>query len=291
MTRIFDAGHCNGFYFDEKNNIIYVAVRDLSRIIKVDRSTGDILANYGEKFPSGEAKYANGFFKYMHSPKLLPGGDILVFNNNMSGDKSPKKTVASVVIFTQPKSKNDTCHKKWEFKCDFDKLYNSFSYGSGNVDYFDNQDILVNMGDPVSRIFEVTPDKKVIWDCYPEMYTTFYSTWVPAFNYRVSYTRSLYPVYFTLTNSFNMDTIHFKKNLHLTFNVNNEGSRPDSYLIKYFINDKELKTLETENILPNSSEPVDFNFKNIDIENKKLLIIVNSKSNKKLVRKLNFYID
>jgi len=291
MVRIFDAGHFNGFYLDELNDILYISARDISRIIKVDRKTGKILMNYGSKMPSGEAKYANDLFKFMHSPLLLPDGNIAVFSNNLRSNKSPKFVPASVVIFSQPKTQKDSSLKVWEFKCNFDTLYKSFSFGSGNVEYLDNKNFLVNMGDPIGRIFEVTPDKKVIWDCYPEVYSNLYSNWMPLYNYRVNYTKSLYPVYFTINNSINSDTLNDIKNPKIFFKINNEGSSNDSYIISYFINNKAYKPINTDIVPSNKTIDIEINLKKENLNHKDILITVCSSLNPKYKKELKFYID
>jgi hypothetical protein len=270
---------------------LYVSVKNLSRIIKVDRKTGKLLASYGEKYPSGQAKFANGFFNYMHAPSLLPDGNILVFNNNNHEKSLKSRKASSVVVFSEPKSEKDNSEKIWEFSCKFDSLYDPYSVRTGNAIYLNNNDVLVNMGDPVSRIFEVTRNKKIVWDCYSEKYSEEKKCWLPSCNFKISYAGSLYPVYFTTSDYFNPDTLKFKNNLKYNFKINNEGSDPDRYIVKYYLNSALIKTYCTDFVLPGKSTNAEIIFKKENINHKKVNISVYSFADPGFKRELNFYID
>jgi hypothetical protein len=289
--RIYDPSHINGFYLDEYNDILYISVKNMSRIIKLDRKTGKILACYGAKYPSGQAIYANGFFQYLHAPILLPDGNIMVFNNNNLEKSSKPINTSSVVIFSQPKSERDSSKKIWEFLCNFDSLYKSYSFRTGNSIFLENSDIIVNMGDPVSRIFQVTKDKKIVWDCYTEKFSIEKETWISSCNFTVFYSKSLYPVYFTVTNSFNPDTLKYQKNLKFEFILHNKGSSSDRYIVKYFVNNTIFKTYFTDEILPDRSNKIGIDFKKENISHQKINISINSISNPHFIRDIHFYVD
>jgi len=285
----YDPAHLNSFYLDEKNDIIYLSFKYISRIIKLKRSTGKVLASYGESIQSEGT--ANGFFQYMHTPILLPDSNIALFSNNNFSEMSNSFKPASVVVFSQPNKYSNVSKKIWEFSCDFDKLYPSYSIRAGNIIFMDNSDFLVNMGDPVSRIFEVNHNKKIVWDCYTEKFSEDSNKWGPSCNYRVSFTKSLYPIYFTLNNSYNLDTIYHAKNFHIEFKINNEGSNQDLYIVKYKLSNSLYNTIQTDIVLPGNTTSIDINFKDEKIKNQNINISVSSIAKPEFKRELNFYIN
>jgi len=285
---IYDPAHINAFYLDEKEDMLYVSARFMSRIIKIEKKTGKIVANFGEKWSSGEAKYANDFFYYQHSSILLPDGNIAVFNNNNVSDTGV--FISSVVVFSQPNAKSNISEKIWEFSCDFDSLYAANSLRFGNIIYMNNSNFLVNMGRPVSRIFEVTQDKKIVWDCYAEKYSNEKNQWVNSNCYRASYTKSLYPIYFTLNNSIEQNKNLFKKNKHVSFKINNEGSEPDKYTIKYNL-DKSCKITSSDEVLPNKSININIELQKENIKNNQVTITVSSFANPEFKKEIKFYVE
>lgn len=289
--KVYDIMHANSFYYDEKNEIVYFSLRGLSRIIKIDKKTRKVINNFGDKSPSGNVKYANNFFKLQHSPILLPNGDITVFSNNALGEKGEQLKPATVVVFSQPDNK-DSCKITWEFNCNFDSSFNGHSYARGNAVYLENTNFLINMGQLSGRIFEVTKDKKIVWYYNAEKYSEEKKKWVPSCSYRVSNTKSLYPIYFTLTNSFNPDTINLKNNTEVSFNINNEGSNSDLYLVKY-INDKtEIELIKTDTILPDKTKTIKVDLKDLIIDKQKYIkLVVSSITNHKFKREIKYWID
>jgi hypothetical protein len=288
--KIYDPFHSNGFYYDEKNDIIYFSIRLLSRVSKIEKHTGKILAEYGEKFPSGKADHANGFFNYQHAPVLLPGNKLLVFsNNNFEGIDRKNLKISKAVIFSQPEKNNKESEIAWEFSCKVDSLSNGCSIRTGNVAVLDNGNYIINTGGPEGRIFEVTRDKKIVWDCSPELYSKNNESWLPSSNFKVSFSKSLYPVYFTVNNSFNPDTFSFKKKTHFEFKINNKGTDPDCYLIIYKVNGQLYKKFVTCAILPGKSEIIEANFKKSKAANEQISIIISSLANPQFKRELYFY--
>lgn len=217
--------HCNSFDIDKDGECVFLGFRDISRIIKIEKKTGKVIGSYGNRMPSGEAKYGNGFFKFQHSCNLLLDGNIVVFNNDSISD--PKIT-SSVVIFSQADRKNMSSELVWKFDCKFDTLTDGKSLRTGNVIELPSGNILVNMGF-INRTFEVTRNKKVIWDAFTEKWNPEEKKWISFPQYKSSYISSLYPCYFTASLSKNI-----KKRERLssvTLIIYNEGSEPDEYSI------------------------------------------------------------
>ena len=121
--RVYDQAYINAFYLDEKNDLLYISFKYISRVIKLKKSTGKVLASYGEDIQSGETNYANGFFQYIRTPILLPDNNIALLSNNSFSEKKNTFNPATVVVFSQPDKNSNVSKKIWEFSCDFDNLY------------------------------------------------------------------------------------------------------------------------------------------------------------------------
>lgn len=213
--------HMNSVDIDEKNNCLYVSFRNVSRVIKIDRKSGNVLWSMGAKMSSGEATYGDGLFNYQHTPRLLPNGHLLMYNNNTGA--APDK-ISSVLELSLPDSAGNPPRKVWEFPCNFGSIAESFSAGQGAVELLPNGNILAGMG-AVNRIFEVQRDKHIVWECFSEQYSPQSSWWAPITKYRISFVRSLYPTYFTV--QFFGDDVP-KPYLRLA----NDGSMDDNYEVR-----------------------------------------------------------
>ena len=78
----YDWTHANAIIFDEQENVIYLSSRHLSRITKIDYSTGAIIWNLGHQMNSGDVTLGNNIgFSFQHSLQLLENGNLLTFDN------------------------------------------------------------------------------------------------------------------------------------------------------------------------------------------------------------------
>ena len=81
--------HVNAFYFDERDNTIFISSRNLSRITKIQIqenngviSGGDIIWNMGRESASGEVTFGYDLdFSWQHSISLTDEDNILIFDN------------------------------------------------------------------------------------------------------------------------------------------------------------------------------------------------------------------
>lgn len=210
--------HVNSFSVDKKNEFVYVGFRNLGRIIKIEKKTGNVIDSWGDKSAaSGAAKYVQ--IHQQHDANLLDDSTIAVFNNN---DYPGADSFASVVIIKQQST--DGNYVAWKFNCDFDSLDKHAERNGGNVDELKNHNLLVCMGN-MNRIFEVTRNKKIVWE----------ATLIPNGRsgemffrrlYRAHYISSLYPCYFTFKTDEDTLTSPMAK-VHLK--IFNKGSESDSY--------------------------------------------------------------
>ena len=218
--------HLNGVAYYEPDDAFILSFRDNSSILKVSHKTGEVLYNLGDsllKTTPGELPFVN-----QHGPSLLRNGAIVVYNNNLnkSGEIS-KASYPIVRVFSQPRPGKQS-EKIWEYECVSGKypdgIFGKEGYAS-QLPYNDN--LLVCMGG-ANYLFEVTPEKKLVWQCSLQQFNKITSQWNDINNYRCSYAASLYPCYFTLQQA---SFYQSKDNAPaVTLRINNEGTGDNSFI-------------------------------------------------------------
>jgi hypothetical protein len=279
--------HLNAFSVDTAGTYVYAGFRQLSRIIKIEKATGKIAAEWGAQ------KNGDGFFSNQHGAFIQPNGNILVFDN---GGIKPGAQPSRVVSFSQG-SNGTGASIKWSADC----LVNGTpvkSHRGGNADELANGNILVCSGTaalpgfvppatpvaggtkpvkptgsfPTSHIIEFTPDKQVAWYA-----TVSQQQRAP---YRVHYAASLYPLYFTIQAA-------ESTNGNITLTVFNEGSHSDAYTITAISGKSRITaSTKTTTVLPDGSVRANLNL--IPTENlingEPVTIVVSSKQQPGLVK-------
>ncbi len=160
-----DAMHANSVTLDGDH--IFLNSRELSRLYKVARSTGEIewaLGRLGDFAADPDA--ATPWFKSQHEPERQADGSWLFYDNNgLPGDHS---RVVQLAVDEQ----SFTTEVLWEFPGAFrvDPWYSHawFSPIWGDADRLPNGHVLVTAGTRAagtqSRVFEVTPEGHVVWE-------------------------------------------------------------------------------------------------------------------------------
>ncbi len=252
--------HLNAFSVDTAGTYVYAGFRQLSRIIKIDKTTGKVAAEWGAQ------KIGDGFFSNQHGAFIQPNSNILVFDN---GGIKPGAQPSRVVSFSQGGNGTGAAIK-WSADC----MVNGTpikSHRGGNADELPNGNILVCTGTGAlpgfvppaptaagsapqlkpngsfitSHIIEFSPDKQVAWYA-----TVSQQQRAP---YRAHYAVSLYPLYFTI-----QATENTSGNIAVT--IFNEGSHSDAYTITA-ISGKSRVTATTKSatVLPDGFVRVNIN--------------------------------
>jgi hypothetical protein len=73
--------HGNSAVYHPADDSIYYSARNLSRIVRIDYATGEIVYSMGFDMPSGHVAFGDDLFSYQHAPELQPNGDMLLFDN------------------------------------------------------------------------------------------------------------------------------------------------------------------------------------------------------------------
>jgi hypothetical protein len=148
--------HMNSFYFDQKNNFIYISFKNPHTIVKISYPSGKVVAKY-----DGSA-YTPSLFLGQHAVRLNRDGDMILFNNNHKAfnSKNSEHTSYLGVYKEMPEGK---LKKLWDFSCNIDTLTDP-SCGAGGS--------MVELGDgcymgcvgSAGRVFIASKDKTLIWN-------------------------------------------------------------------------------------------------------------------------------
>jgi hypothetical protein len=183
-TKVADA-HENAFFFDEKNNVIYLSFKNISRIIKIKYPEGKVIAAYGETFLPGATERGNGLFCGQHACNRSQNGLLYVFNNNVCEPGELPK----ITVMREPDSDRDHLSKIWEYECTVEgiskeqkKNYRFIS--GGNVLELPDQSFFACMNGTYSKIFIVDRDKEILWSALAERKNKTTKKWDMAGQYR-----------------------------------------------------------------------------------------------------------
>lgn len=149
-----DFDHPNAISFDNSGNYI-ISWRNLNQIMAIDSQTGDILWRLGGA--NGEYEFVNdplGGFTKQHSPKILPNGNLLVYDNGT--DHSPQETR---VVEYKLDHEAKTATMVWQYHHD-PPIYTAFV---GWVERLANGNTWVGFS-LAGRAVEVTPAGAVVWE-------------------------------------------------------------------------------------------------------------------------------
>jgi len=184
--------HENGFFFDEKDSIIYISFKNLNRIIKVKYPEGTVLNTYGELYKPGLLQSGGRLFCSQHSCLHAQSGALLVYNNNYCNPGS----LPEIIAFREPGYGKDSLVKIWEYTCTVEggnkdsadglqKMY-SWPFG-GNVIELPDTSLFVCMGGNYSKLFILNKNKKIVWSALPEKWDLHENKWIPSpVGYRAS---------------------------------------------------------------------------------------------------------
>ena len=179
--------HANSFYFDEKEGVIYVGFRNISRIVKVKYPEGTVLASYGEIYTAGAPEAGNGLFCRQHSVRKSDDGYLYLFNNNVCVQTA---LLPQILKLKEPASGHDL-KKIWEYNCVADDIGPDqqgmlrFPNG-GNVTELPDHSLFVNMSTAYSKVFLLDEDKEVLWSAIPEKWNEHGKRWLMVYDYRAS---------------------------------------------------------------------------------------------------------
>jgi len=145
-----DWTHSNTIVYREEESAVYLNIRHLDRLVKIDYPSGEILWSMGK-----EGDFGEGLFSHSHDPEFLANGNILMFDNG--NHREPIEYSRAVEIAYDPELGWAEVAWEWPSEPTF------FDSGMGDVDRLPNGNTLV-ISSQHGRIYEVTRSGEIVWD-------------------------------------------------------------------------------------------------------------------------------
>ena len=148
-----DPYHGNAIEVFPDGNLL-VSFRHLSQVVKVDRQTGDVIWRMGGKH--SDFKFVNDVgFSYLHDIRLLPNGNITVFDNGNQHKPQASRAVEYALDETAR-----TATRVWAYQHE-PAIYGSYM---GNTQRLSDGNTFIGWGGPRPIASEVTPDGQLVRD-------------------------------------------------------------------------------------------------------------------------------
>jgi len=172
--------HANSFWYDQRQGVLYVCYRNISRVLKVDYKSGRVLAVYGERFKPQMKSVGDGIFCNPHAIRKSASGDLYFFNNNSckGNDSMPS------VIFLR--EQGGQIAKVWEYQCKDDQVFNRKVTNGGSVQELSDGSIFVSMGLACGKMFVVNKAREERWTGVAEMFMPLINSWIQVGMYRAN---------------------------------------------------------------------------------------------------------
>ncbi len=180
--------HENAFYFDEKNNYIYVSFRNINRIVKIKYPEGIVVRQYGAPEKIAAPLRDSSLFCGQHSCKYSGNGYLYLYNNNTCAINGLPK----IVKLHEPATANEGLKKIWEYQCTTTGITNYHTQqdnyrSGGNVVELPDSSIFVCMtGGNYCKVFIVNPAQQEVWSAIPERWDTREKKWTIISQYRAN---------------------------------------------------------------------------------------------------------
>ena len=160
----YDWTHSNTIIYQEEESAVYLNVRNLDRILKIDYPSGEILWSMGDGGDFGE-----GLFSHPSDPELLANGNFLMYDNG--NHRLPRAYSRAVEIAFDPVI-------GWaEVVWDWPREPLFFDSDLGDANRLPNGNTLITSSQH-GRIFEVTRNGDVVWDLLIEPVQPFMQTFL-----------------------------------------------------------------------------------------------------------------
>ncbi len=149
-TSYLDWTHSNTIVYREEESAVYLNIRHLDRLLKIDYPSGEILWTMGKGGDFGE-----GLFSHSHDPEFLANGNILMYDNG--NHREPIEYSRALEIAYDPELGWAEVAWSWPPEPTF------FDWAMGDADRLPNGNTLV-ISSNHGRIFEVTRNGEIVWD-------------------------------------------------------------------------------------------------------------------------------
>ena len=202
----FDWTHSNSVFFD--NNIVYVSMRNLSRITAIDYTTKEIIWNLGNSDFMDEAIFIEDFgFSHQHSAQVAGDGNILFFDNGRGNDPELSRCLEIEI------NDSEIPELVWEYTLPDSMM----TLSRGECDRLANGNTLISAG-RTGNVIEVNQDGEIVWHLRVKRnngldVSIYRSERVPdlyplAFSFEVTNLEGSYPVYSIQDNTVDFNIVN-----------------------------------------------------------------------------------
>ena len=246
-----DWTHSNSVFFDENTESVFVSIRNLSWITKIDYASKDLIWNLGETDFMNEIYFDVDLnFSQQHSVQVLDNGNLLFFDNHRY--LTPELSRCMELSYDET---DYSVEIVWEHQLP----ENMFSGSRGECDRLENGNTLITAGRS-GHILEVTPDHEIAWHLEFDNGEVFTSS------YRSERIPNLHPIAFSLSiDEYTGDVQEAfvePVNGMMTVNIHNSGWGEGWYI--YSLQDAPEEAIISDSIFV---QPFENALLNIDVSN------------------------
>jgi hypothetical protein len=277
-----DWTHSNSIFYHQNN--IFVSVRNLSRIIKIDYETKDIIWHLGNENFMSQTYFNNNIeFSGQHSVQVLDDNNILFFDNHSLLEPE----ISKCIEFSYDEV-NDSVNLVWEYT-----LPDSLFTGSrGDCDRLNNGNTLINVG-RTGNLIEINNNYDIVWHL---KMTDNNLARVDVASFRALRVEDLYPLFFSFKMD-NVDGYYIDQSYNINYSdtisgiIYNKGWEPQSYSYSLLDHSGNLIYNNVINLNSNDSGFILIPIGELTIDDSQYTIRVNPYNNNSLYQEMVFYIN
>ena len=243
----FDWTHSNSVYYDEELDIVFISIRNLSRVTAIDYNTKQILWNMGVPDFMETVYFDDSFdFSHQHSVQVTNDKNIIFFDNGR--DKIPELSRCVEISYNE----NLEAELIWEHILPAEML----TLSRGECDRLNNSNTLITAG-RTGNVIEVNSNNETVWHLNVKENNV-----IPVTIYRSERIKNLYPNVFSfkiydLFGSYD-DGYQIELNSdNINVDIYNQGWISQSFV--YELLDENQNILSIDEIYINSLSSVNIN--------------------------------
>ena len=245
----FDWTHSNSVYYDEELDIVFISIRNLSRVTAIDYNTKQILWNMGVPDFMETVYFDDSFdFSHQHSVQVTNDKNIIFFDNGR--DKIPELSRCVEISYDE----NLEAELIWEHILPAEML----TLSRGECDRLNNSNTLISAG-RTGNVIEVNSNNETVWHLNVKENNV-----IPVTIYRSERIENLYPNVFSfkiydLFGSYD-DNYQIELNSdNINVDIYNQGWISQSFVYELLDENQNILSIDEVYINSLSSENIDIN--------------------------------